>query len=220
MKRKILLLTATILSLSLLLSACGKKNPGIVLAVGEEKGKEAGLALINQAFGVNETNATVEYQARAAATFRDGTTGEMVTLEPDRVYVVKTAPEKGENDYYYAEVDAATGIAFRAERNVTGIVLTVEQQKQADALGTLDDFHPDDFLATQEEALTNINDLIRKRLEPNLPLMRVYPDMIETDSVDFPKVLIEYFVLMENGKVYNLALCWPTMELVKVYIRN
>lgn len=44
--------------------------------------------------------------------------------------------------------------------------------------------------------------------------------MIETDSVDFPKVLIEYFVLMENGKVYNLALCWPTMELVMVYIRN
>lgn len=217
MKKKLLIL---IICSTILLSACGQKNPGILLAVGEEKGKEAGLALINQAFGTNETDATVEYQARAGATFCDGTTGEMVSLEPDRVYVVKTAPTKGENDYYYAEVDAVTGIAFRAERYLSGIVLTEEQQKQADALGTLDDFHPDDFLATQEAALTNINDLIRKRLEPNLPLMRVYPDMIETDSVDFPKVLLEYFVLMENGKVYNLALCWPTMELVMVYIRN
>jgi len=217
MKKKLLIL---IICSTILLSACGQKNPGILLAVSEEKGKEAGLALINQAFGTNETDATVEYQARAGATFCDGTTGEMVALEPDRVYVVKTAPTNGENDYYYAEVDAVTGIAFRAERYLSGIVLTEEQQKQADALGTLDDFHPDDFLATQEAALTNIIELIQKRLEPNLPLMRVYPDMIETDSVDFPKVLLEYFVLMENGKVYNLALCWPTMELVMVYIRN
>jgi major membrane immunogen (membrane-anchored lipoprotein) len=217
MKKKLLIF---IICISVLLSACGQKNPGIVLAVGEEKGKEAGLALINQAFGTNATVASVEYQTRTVATFHDGTTGEMVSLEPGRVYVVKTAPSKGDNDSYYAEVDAVTGIAFRAERYLSGIVLTEEQQKQADALGTLDDFHPDDFLATQEEALTNINDLIRKRLEPNLPLMRVYPDMIETDSVDFPKVLLEYFVLMENGKVYNLTLCWPTMELVKVYIRN
>jgi len=217
MKKKLLII---IICSIILLSACGQKNPGIVLTVGEEKGKEAGLALINQAFGTNETDASVEYQTRAGATFHDGTTGEIVSLEPDRVYIVKTVPTNGKNDYYYAEVDAVTGIAFHAERYLSGIVLTEEQQKQADALGTLDDFHPDDFLATQEEASKDIIDLIQKRLEPNLPLMRVYPDMIESDSVDFPKVLLEYFVLMENGKVYNLALCWPTMELVMVYIRN
>ena len=46
----------------------------------------------------------------------------------------------------------------------------------------------------------------------------MYPDMIETDIADFPKVRLEYFVIMEGGKIYNLTLCWPTMELVKVYI--
>jgi hypothetical protein len=141
-------------------------------------------------------------------------------LEPDRVYVVKVAPKAGETEYYYAEVDAVTGFAFRAERYATETVFTEEQQKQVDALGTLEAFNPDDFVAIQEDALTSIVDLIQKRLEPNLPLMRVYPDIIETDSVDFPQVMLEYFVLLEDGTVYNLTLSWPTMELIKVYIRD
>lgn len=220
MKRKRFLLSAILLFFSLSLSACGQKNNGVEPAIGDEAGKAAGLALINQAFDVDETEASVEYQARPETFYQDGTTGETVTLEPDRVYVVKTAVEKGESDYYYAEVDAVTGVAFRAERYLSGIVLTEEQQKQADALGTLDDFNPDDFVLTQQDAVSNIMDIIKERLEPEIPLLRVYPDIIESDSVDFPKVLLEYLVIMEGGKVYDLTLCWPTMELVKVYIRN
>jgi len=217
MKKRILVIFVCI---ALLLTACGQKDNGDALAIGEEAGEAAGLALINRAFDANATEAVVEYEARTVATFKDGITGETVTLEPDRVYVVKVIPAEGESDYYYAEVDAVTGIAFRAERYLSGIVLTEEQQKQADALGTLDDFNPDDFVLTQQDALTNIVDIIEKCLEPEIPLLRVYPDMIESDSVDFPKVLLEYFVLMQNGKIYNIALCWPTMELVQVYIRD
>lgn len=211
MRKRLLVI---IISITLLLSAC---SPRII---DEAKAKEAGLALINRAFNANEAEASVEYQARPATFYQDGTTGETVTLEPDRVYVVKTALEKGESDYYYAEVDAVTGVAFRAERYLSGIVLTEEQQKQADALGTLDDFNPDDFILTQQDAVSNIMDIIKERLEPEIPLLRMYPDIIESDSVDFPKVLLEYLVIMEGGKVYDLTLCWPTMELVKVYIRN
>ena len=218
MKRKAFLLTVIILSLTLLLTACGQKDNGCELAIGEEKGKAAGLALINQAFDVNETDASVEYQARPATFYQDGTTGETVTLEPDRVYVVKTAPKIGETEYYYAEVDAVTGVAFRAERSLSGIVLTQEQQKQADALGTLEECDLDVLLPAQQDAQTIVADLIEKRLERSIPILRMYPDMIESDSVDFPKVMLEYFVIMEDGKVYNLTLCWPTKELVKVHI--
>jgi len=218
MKRKIFLLTAIILSFSLFLTACGQKDNGVELVIGEEKGKAAGLALINQAFDVNETEASVEYQARPATFFQDGTTGETVTLEPDRVYVVKAAPEIGETEYYYAEVDAVTGVAFRAERFLSGIVLTEEQQKQADALGTLDEFDPDSLLPAQQDAQTIVTDLIEKRLEKDVPVLRMYPDMIEADSEDVLKVLLDYFVIMQDGKVYNLTLCWPTMELTSVYI--
>lgn len=220
MKRKLSLLLVSLLALVLFLTACGQKEKGIVLAIGEEKGKAAGLALINLAFDVNETEASVEYQARPAATSQDGTTGETVTLEPDRVYVVKAAPENGETEYYYAEVDAVTGFAYRAERLLSGIVLTEEQQKQAETLGTLEEFQPDTLLSAQEDARIIVADLMENRLEKSVPILRMYPDMIESDSVDFPKVMLEYFVIVEDGKVYNLTLCWPTMELVKVYIRD
>ena len=220
MKRKLSLLLVSLLALVLFLTACGQKEDGVVLAIGEEKGKAAGLALINRAFNVNETEASVEYQARPAAAFQDGTTGQEATLEPDRVYVVKATPEKGETEYYYAEVDAVTGFAYRAERLLSGIVLTKEQQKQAETLGTLEESNLDSLLPAQQDALTIVADLMEKRLEKDVPILRMYPDMIESDSVDFPKVLLEYFVIMEDGKVYNLTLCWPTMDLVKVYIRD
>ena len=76
MKRKLFLLTAILLSLSLFLTACGQTKNDVVLAVGEEKGKAAGLALINQAFDTSETEASVEYQTRVATAYRDGTTGK------------------------------------------------------------------------------------------------------------------------------------------------
>lgn len=216
MKRKLFLLIAIILFP--LLTACGQKDKGFDLAIGEEKGKAAGLALINQAFDANETEASVEYQARPATFYQDGTTGERVTLEPDRVYVVKAAPEVGETEYYYAEVDAVTGVAFRAERFLSGIVLSEEQQKQAEALGTIELGDLEDFLPVQQDAQTIVADLIEKRFEKDVPVLRMYPDMIEADSEDFLKVLLDYFVIMQDGKDYSLTLCWPTMELVKVHI--
>ena len=188
--------------------------------ISEEEAKQAGLALINLAFGANETDAVVEYQARVSATNDDGSAEQAYSAEPDRVYVVKAARGTGETDYYYAEVDAVTGFAFRAERFMSGIVLTEEQQKQADALGALEEFDPNSLLPAQQEAMEIVVERMEKNLETDVPVLRVYPDMIESDSADFPKVQLEYFVLMEDGKIYNITLCWPTMELIKVYIRD
>ena len=92
--------------------------------------------------------------------------------------------------------------------------------EQADALGTLETFDPNSLLSAQQDAMGIVAEQMENRLEKDVPILRVYPDMIETDSVDFPKVQLEYFVLMEDGKIYNLTLCWPVMELVKVYIRD
>jgi hypothetical protein len=217
MRKRILVIFFCI---ALLFSACVPKDNGVVLAIGEEAGKAAGLALINRAFDAKATEATVEYQARAETTYHSEAAGKDVLLEPDRVYVVKVAPKAGETEYYYAEVDAVTGFAFRAERYATETVFTEEQQKQVDALGTLGEMNPDDFLLTQQNAQKNIMDIMANRLEPELPVLRVYPDIIETDSFDLPQVMLEYFVLMEDGTVYNLTLCWPTLELIKVYIRD
>ena len=217
MKRKIVLLIAIILSLSLLFTACATKNSDVVTVIGEDKAKEAGLAFINLAFEANATDATVELVENPDRTHADGSTARYMFEDPGREYIVKVAPEKGSNDYYYAFVDAVTGVAFQAERAMSGIDLTDEQQKQAEALGTLDSLDTKTLLPAQQDGEAVVNDLMKTRFEKLVPTLRVFPDMIETDSVDFPKIRLEYFVLMENGTIYNLTLCWPTMELVSVY---
>lgn len=217
MKRKIFLLLAMILSLSLQLAACATKNSDVVTVISEDKAKEAGLALINLAFDVNVTDAEAEYQENPDVTHEGGSKERYIFEEPGRVYLVKVAPEKGGDAYYYASVDAVTGVAYRADKYFYGASLTSEQQKQADALGTLDEFRPDSLLTVQQDATRIVEKLMKDRLEPDVPTLRIFSDMIETDSVDFPRVQLEYFVLMENGTIYNLTLCWPTMELVSVY---
>ena len=217
MKRKIVLLIAIILSLSLLFTACATKNSDVVTVIGEDKAKEVGLAFINLAFEANATDATVELVENPDRTHADGSTARYMFEEPGREYTIKVAPEKDSNDYYYAYVDAVSGVAYRAEQAMSGIDLTEEQQKQAEALGTVDTFDPNALLPAQQDGQAVVSDLMKNRLEKLVPTLRVFPDMIETDSVDFPKVRLEYYVLMENGTIYNLSLCWPTMELVSVY---
>ena len=146
----------------------------------------------------------------------DGSTARYIFEEPGRVYKVSVAPEKGSSKYYYAFVDAVTGVVYRAEQAMSGIDLTKEQQKQAEALGTVDTFDPNALMPAQQDGQAVVSDLMKNRLEKLVPTLRVFPDMIETDSVDFPKAQLEYFVLMENGTIYNLSLCWPSMELVSV----
>ena len=206
----------TIFCILLLFTACATKNSEVVTVIGEDKAKEAGLAFINLAFEANATDATMELVENADRIHAGGSTARYMFEEPGREYIVKVAPEKGSNDYYYAYVDAVSGIAYRAEQAMSGIDLTKEQQKQAEALGTVDTFDPNALLPAQQDGKAVVSDLMKNRLEKLVPTLRVFPDMIETDSVDFPKARLEYFVLMENGTIYNLSLCWPTMELVSV----
>lgn len=207
----------TIICILLLFTACATKNSDVGTVIGEDKAKEEGLAFINLAFEANATDATVELVENADRTHAVGSTARYMFEEPGREYIVKVAPEKGSNDYYYAYVDAVSGVAYRTEQAMSGIDLTEEQQKQAEALGTVDTFDPNALLPAQQDGQAVVSDLMKNRLEKLVPTLRVFPDMIETDSVDFPKVRLEYFVLMENGTIYNLSLCWPTMELISVY---
>lgn len=220
MQRKAILLITIILSLSLLLSACGQKSAAAVSVIGEDEAKQAGLALINQAFGVEETEALAQYQELPGEPKPDNGVPHYGGRESKRVYLLMVASKEAGEESYTAKVDAVTGIAFYAERNMSYIELTAEQQKQAESLGTPETYNPNALIPAQQDAEQLVNEYMKPLLGKEDSVLRVFPDMIETDSVDFPKVRLEYFVLTESGRIYHIELCWPTMELIFVEIRD
>jgi len=211
MKKKLLVI---IICVAVLLSACSPR------LISEAKAKEAGLAFINRVFDVKETEATVVLEEQPGLSYINGVHAHLGGEDPIKYYTVGVGLQEDGNHTYYAEVNAVTGVAYRAERNTSAIVLTEEQQKQANALGTLDDFNPDSFLDIQKDAMEIVADQIQARLEKDVAIFRMYPDMIESDSVDFPKVWLEYIVVMENDTVYTINLCWPSMDIIGVNNRT
>ena len=213
MKRKILLLTAMVFSLSFFLTACSPR------LVGEAKAKEAGLALINHAFEIEETEAKVTLEQRPGLSYINGVHAHLGDEEPIYYYTVKIGALPDGNSYYYAEVDAKTGLAYRAEKSTDIINLNDEQRKQAESIGMFDQFNPDMFSDEQEDHIQTVWDWISTHLEKDVPVMFVLPDAIGSDSVDFPKVRLGYLAMLDDGRFYNIEVCWPTMEVISVQMR-
>jgi len=214
MMRKLLLLTAIILSLSLFLTGCGQKD------IGEAKAKEIGLAFINQVFDVNETEATVEYQEHAGETYEDGSAIQYGSEEPNKVYIIQVNKDESGNAVYYAGVNAETGVAYHASIRPSSIALIKEQQKKADIFGSYENIDSDTLEAIQQDSISVAIDMIKSRLDHDVPIFRIYPDTILTDKMEYPKVFLEYIAIMENDSIYSITLCWPSMDLVTVNIRN
>ena len=130
MKRKIFLLLAMILSLSLLLTACATKNSDVEIVIGEEKAKEAGLALINHVFDVKETEATVTLQTLAGATYADGDYQQMGDEQPIYYYTVATPQGTNGITDFTALVNAETGIAYSAEQSYSHVPKMTAAQRE------------------------------------------------------------------------------------------
>ncbi|MPM91305.1 hypothetical protein SDC9_138433 [bioreactor metagenome] len=211
MKKRIIVI---VLCVAVMLSGCSPR------LISEARAKEAGLAMINRVFDVNETEAAVTLEEQPGLSDINGVHAHLGGEDPIKYYTVKVGLLDDGNFLYYAEVNAQTGVAYRVDRNTASISLSEEQRKQADVLGNLDDFHPDSFLNIQNDAMSIVQGLIQTRLEKDVPIFRMYPDMIESDSVDFPKVWLEYIVVMENDTIYTITLCWPSMDIIGVYNRT
>ena len=129
MKRKIFLLTAIILSLSLLLTACGQKD------IGEAKAKEIGLAYINQYFNANETEATVyrellECYPEDTAAFSTNGDSEFYYRWIYRIQV----PLAASLMKYEVYLLASTGGLMSANQHEMNIILSDEQKERANRL--------------------------------------------------------------------------------------
>ena len=98
--------------------------------VSEVEAKEAGLALINQVFGVTETEATVTLSERESFSYINGEEQTTGKEEKALIYVV-SVPGKGvKATQYQAEVNAKTGVAFRASMNSYFLPAMTEEQRK------------------------------------------------------------------------------------------
>lgn len=213
MKKKLLIL---LICAAVLLSACSPR------LISEAKAKEAGLAMIRQAYGVDLAGAvvTVEYQERAGVTYEGGERIQYGTEEPMRVYVIITNPDEIGNPEYYAEVNAVTGVAYRADKSSSLISRTAEQQAQAAAIVESDDLPTEDFEVDEAGALQIGEDWVRAHFESDIPVLRTVPNSTMTDNVDFPLFFVDGSVIFIDGTIYNVEVCWPAMEVTSVYFCN
>ncbi len=214
MKMKVISTLICINCILLLLIACTPR------LVGEAKAKEAGLAFINKVFDVNETEATVTLEKRPGLSYVNGIEAHLGDEKPVYFYTIQVNPLADGNYRYYAEVNAVTGVAYRANRDPDTIVLTQEQQKLAETLGAFDDLQNTDTSAYEQEAIYASEDWVRQNIERNKPILRVIPNNSITDNYSFPKLFIDNYVVFIDGTIYNVEWCWPSMEITGFTILN
>lgn len=214
MKRKLLFLTATLLSLSIFLTACAQKD------IGEAKAKEIGLAYINKIYGVNETEASVTSYMEECLPENDGA---VVTGDPSIgtrvVYIVRVA-ESESTWRYEAGVLAATGMPYFAQQNEINVVLTDEQKERANALLA----EERDWGEKHEAALSEVKNAssrwVRENIQPKSSVLlasstgEYLHDTTTTTFVD------SFYVVLRDGTIYKIRMQWPSMQVLNFSVEH
>ncbi len=211
MMRKLSILLAVLFCVPIL--SAGKTNN-----VGYDKAEQAGLAFLRTAFGVERTEAKV----KRCASFNEVTIdGKKMVHECSTLvnfYHVAVFDPEANYPYYTAEVNALTGVAYRAQYARRYIQLSAEQQNKAKTLGTLDSFADYDFSQYKQEAVDAAYRYIQDHFASDDNILRVLPDEVETNSDIFPMVDVDSLVLMKSGTVYKVKVCWPSLTVIEVCI--
>ena len=214
MKRKLFLLTAIILSLSLLLSACGQKD------IGEAKAKEIGLKYINQYFNANETEAKITLEKQEC--YRDAS-GALVTSGDSEfserwIYYVRV-PLASSMTKYEALIISSTGEVIYAYQSNVNIRLSDEQKRQANELymetSEWEEKHMDELQSLNRACF----DWAKEKFHDNHLIL------LDANNGVIPPVKIRefgrsYYVVTRDGKVYTVSMSWPSMELLSIEVEN
>ena len=215
MKRKIFLLTAIILTFSMMLTACGQTE------IGEAKAKQIALDNINKMFQTNQTEATVTHEQNGCNPDQVGamaTTGN--AEDTTRWYYMVSVPLSDATSKYEAYVVASTGEVISLSQHDANIILTKDQEEQAlqlyqdektwgekhlDALSSLTD-------GCRDWAIKNLNDSHAIVLEAN---RGHYPEgPISTTFTN------NYYVITNDAKVYFITMQWPSMQVLNIDLVN
>ena len=188
--------------------------------VSESEAKKAGLALINQVFGVTETEATVTLSEREGLSYINGE--EQTTGKEEKVLIyVVTVPGKGiKATQYQAEVNAKTGVAFRASMNSYFLpAMTEEQRKLAETAGAFDQPNNYDYDVVSEHCYRATKEWIKKSFQPDEPILG-FIDRGFISEESFPQMSAAFYAVMRDGTIYNIEMMWPQMAILSVGILN
>ncbi|OJU09296.1 MAG: hypothetical protein BGN88_10425 [Clostridiales bacterium 43-6] len=214
MKRKLVLLTAIILSFSLLLTSCKQGD------IGEAKAKEIALDYINKMFDANETEASVTLEKMEC--YRDAS-GALVTTGDGEfserwVYFVRV-PLATTMTKYEVSVLGSTGEVIYASHSIVDVRLTDEQKKQAE------EFYAEtsEWEEKHTEALQSLqlacSDWVKAKLDESRPIV------LDANRGEMPRVQIRqfdrgYYVVTRDGRVYSVAMNWPSMQVLSIGVEN
>lgn len=218
--KRILCLLAIATLLTAGLSACAPEAATETTAdktteeVGEDEAKQAGLDLINLAFDAGATDAVIEYSERAGTSYVGGEEVQTGDEEPVRLYCVTVLDQNGD-PAYYAEVNAETGRADYAKMSRSLVELTPKQSKQAAAIGSMGDFSNMDFSQERQDAAQFAQKWVLERFKPDAPVLCSVTNNAFTDSEQFPLIDLDGYVVLRDGTIYTVTVCWPAMEVVE-----
>ena len=210
MKRKIAIVLAIVSLMMVLLSGCGQKD------IGEAKAKEIGLAYINKVFDANETEATISrdtveclpYQAGAVVT-GDPITGTRV------VYYLRAAKVESMPEYEVL-INGNAGEILYAWRSELGIILTEEQKAEANTLFAEEKKWGEKHASALEQMRQASILWVLKNLKGG------YPVLFGAENNDYYKRPVtttfqnSYYVVMQDGIVYEILMQWPSMQVLSV----
>jgi len=214
MKTKKVILLVLSLGMAFLLSASSPK------IVSETMAKEAGLALINSVFGVTETEATVTLSEQEGFSYVNGEEQQTGKEEKALIYVVSVHGKDVKATQYQAEVNAKTGVAFRASMNTFFLpAMTEEQRKLAETAGAIDQPNNYDYNVVSVHCYRAAKEWIKKSFQPDEPILG-FIDRGFLSEGSFPQMSVGFYAVMHNGTIYNIEMMWPQMAILSVGILN
>lgn len=211
MKRKIFLLLAIVLTITLLVTACAPKN------ISADEAEKTALAALNKAFDISLTKASVVLMQHPQTKLEND---KIVNSEPEKwveYYSVSVNGEKG-GTLYLAEVDAKTGAVGYITRSADLVVLTSEQAQKAASIGTFEEYAADRFTAEQKDAGNIAVQWVQEVMEPGGELHHATTQGIYTAKDLFPTLMMQTMVVMQSGNAYQVTVSWPAMQVVDVQI--
>ena len=212
MKRKVVLICAVVVCISLFLTG-GKPK-----LISEDEAKKAGLAFINHVFDVNMTEATVSQAVQSGATYVDGE--YQLTGDEQQIYFYTVAAPKLQEGQpeYVAYVNAETGVAYYAEQRYSHVPkMTVEQREKFSKAYGNGDALSIDWVSMDVDCY----DFAREWIPQKFDLKAGILGIVESGSgFDSNGGSSNFYIVIRDGSIYHMTVAWPQLTVFEVTLLN